>query len=128
MDKPLGLGRNKKLKSAKEIEALFTKMPVGQSINRHFLQLRYAEAQNSDAAFKVAVVVSKRLFARAVHRNIIKRRLREAIRLNQEILHFPKGFNFLVIYKSKEILPFEQINGAMKFLFETLNQRINAIL
>ena len=59
---------------------------------------------------RVMVSVSKRLFKRAVKRNLLKRRLREAYRVRKGLL--PAGTDLMLIYNTKEILDLEQV-GAM---------------
>lgn len=60
---------------------------------------------------RIAVSVPKRLFKRAVKRNLVKRRLRESFRLQKESL--PAGFDLMLIYGSPEILPFSEIYAAV---------------
>ena len=67
-------------------------------------------APNGEAFARVMVSVSKRLFKRAVKRNLLKRRLREAYRVRKELL--PAGTDVMLIYNTREILDQEQI-GAM---------------
>lgn len=64
------------------------------------------------------VTVSKRRFKRAVKRNLLKRRMREAFRLNKSILYSEiQSVNVqiavMIIYNHGEILPFQKIESAM---------------
>lgn len=57
---------------------------------------------------RVMVSVPKRLFKRAVKRNLLKRRMREAYRLQKELVATP-GHDFLFVYNSAEIADFSVI-------------------
>lgn len=107
-----------KLKSKKLIEQLFSE---GQSLTAFPLRLVYLESDfDDDVNLKTGVSVSKKLHKTAVIRNKIKRLIREAYRLNK-----PHYFNtnttsyaFMILYISKDMTTFSQMNTAMKQLFE----------
>lgn len=62
---------------------------------------------------RILVSVSKKCFKRAVKRNLLKRRIREAYRLNKQILK-PQSINFMVSYISKDVLDFDIIEAEMQ--------------
>lgn len=67
---------------------------------------------------RFAVSVPKKNFKRAVLRNLLKRRMREAIRLNhQACLGDIKG-DFLFVYLAKEVADFNQIEKKLRFSLE----------
>lgn len=67
-----------------------------------------------EAFSRYAVSVPKKSFKRAVKRNLLKRRMREAIRLNQaECLN---GFcgDYLFVYIAKDICEYSMIEAAVR--------------
>ncbi len=71
------------------------------------------ETDENGAGCRFAVSVPKKSFKRAVKRNLLKRRTREAIRLNRHIL--PEGFcaDFLFFYRVGELLDYADIEKAV---------------
>ncbi len=65
------------------------------------------------------VSVPKRLFKRAVKRNLLKRRLREAYRLQKELLPVP-GHDILFVYSSAEIADFSVIREEVASLLRKI--------
>jgi len=65
----------------------------------------------------MAVSVPKRLFKKAVDRNLLKRRIREAYRLNKEILYAglhsgQQNLTLIIQYQHEEIQNFRTIEEA----------------
>ena len=58
--------------------------------------------------------VPKKLFKRAVKRNLLKRRMREAVRLNQEAVLGDFCADFLLVYVGKEVCTYDVIQAAIK--------------
>lgn len=58
--------------------------------------------------------VPKKLFKRAVKRNLLKRRMREAVRLNQEAVLGDFCADFLLVYIGKEVCSYHVIEAAVK--------------
>ena len=69
---------------------------------------------------RFAVSVPKKSFKRAVKRNLLKRRIREAIRLNRQSL--PEGFcaDFLFFYRVGEVLEYADIEKAVVEAFSAI--------
>ncbi len=75
----------------------------------------------------MAVSVPKRLFKKAVDRNLLKRRIREAYRLNKKQLDglvLPAGhtLHLLIQYQRKEMMDFHSIESGLLEGFEKLRQ------
>lgn len=108
--------KHEKLKSSKLIKKLFDD---GKAISVYPLRLIYLKTNhNGKFLLKTGVSVSKRNFKLAVHRNRIKRMMREVYRLNKHILY--KDLNdeyvFMFIYLSKEEVKYDKLDKKMKVL------------
>lgn len=78
-----GLPKENRLCSLREIGTLFS---TGRSIHSGFITLRFLTSTTEESKqVKVLFSVSKRSFKKAVHRNQIKRWLREAYRKYQHL-------------------------------------------
>jgi ribonuclease P protein component len=74
---------------------------------------RVGNGQEDD---RVMVSVPKKLFKRAVKRNLLKRRLRESYRRQKHSL--APGIDLLMTYSTKEILSYEEIYAAVGQVIE----------
>ena len=75
--------KSEKLKSKTTIDLMFRE---GKSVSKYPLRLVYAKSTfGENPEFKMGVSVSKKYFKKAVHRNRIKRLLRESYRLNKDL-------------------------------------------
>lgn len=99
------LGKNERLSKEKWIQELFEK---GSSFYFHPFKVLYLPHPDAGSTTnQVLFSVPKRQFKRAVDRNKIKRRLREAYRLNKSLLREPEKWLIAYIYTAKTILPSE---------------------
>lgn len=114
----LKLGKEKRLKSRKSIDRLFLS---GRRIQKFPLKAVYNIDSNSAPEFRVAVSVPKKLFKKAVQRNLLKRRMREAFRQNQHKLQLNGNLEIMFIYSTNEIHDFQKIETAMLALIGSLN-------
>lgn len=108
--------KDEKLKSRKLIKELFEK---GKALSVFPLRLIYFKKNhNGKQPLKTGVSVSKRNFKLAVHRNRIKRMMREVYRLNKYELydHLNEKYIFMFIYLGKEEVPYQKLDDKMKEL------------
>lgn len=63
--------------------------------------------------------VPKRHFKRAVKRNLLKRRMREAYRKNKSVLG-EKAVDIMLVYNSKEIVSYEKISENVIAILEKI--------
>ena len=117
--------KKEKLKSKKRIELLFQE---GQSVKGFPLRLLYLESPlpYQEIMVQVGVSVPKRLHKLAVTRNRIKRLMREAYRLNKNLVD-TKGTTFavLILYTHREIPSYEDMDKAMVKLLKRFNDEIS---
>ncbi len=117
------LKKEEKLKSRKAIENLFSD---GKSFSQYPLRIVYRKSTSEH--HQLAVSVAKKKFKHAVDRNLLKRRLREAYRLNKSILDNQNDrFDFIFIYLSKDKKSFLEIEEAMKIILQKLVSVSNSI-
>ena len=110
-----------RLCSKKQIEKLFSE---GNSFLYYPLKVVYTDIDFPEPfPAKAAFSVSKKRFKNAVRRNLIKRRMREAYRLNKHLLILDENSSkkaVFFIYIGKEILDFQAIEKALKRSLVTL--------
>lgn len=99
--------KDERLCSEKDIETLYS---AGTSFLNHPVVCYYLE-QPGLVQTKILVSVSKKKFKLAVDRNLIKRRLKEAYRVNKRILE--KKYHLAFVYVSNEKLPYHEIEKAI---------------
>jgi ribonuclease P protein component len=105
--------REERLKSGKEIDKLFSRgKKFSLSPLRIFWRVREREEESE---IKIMISVPKKIFSRAVDRNLIKRRIREAYRQHKQLLPQvsktgrPLALEIAFIYNSKDIIEYHEL-------------------
>jgi ribonuclease P protein component len=76
---------------------------------------------------RFAISVPKRRFKRAVKRNLLKRRTREAFRINKQILNEVVAdggqIHLMVIYSSDQLLSYAELEKSMKKILQRIARK-----
>ena len=121
------LKKNERLRSKNDIDKLFTS---GESFVIYPCRIVY-KFSDSNFSSKASILISipKKRFKRAVKRNLLRRRTREAYRLNKNsLLHnLPNNrtLNIAFLYISNELNDYSVIEKKMKESLVRLNKEIN---
>ena len=127
----LSFHKEERLKSRKVISHLFKE---GKSIKSYPLRVIWTEINPRKGEFSIQFTqtVPRRSFIKANQRNLLRRSIREAYRINKNWLYenIPENspqFAVMVIYIAKEILPFEEVEKAtqkwMKIFIKNIDQK-----
>ena len=68
------------------------------------------------------ISVPKKMFKRAVKRNLLKRRIRECWRKQKHLLSTTGGTDILFIYPTKEVQTYEQLYNCIGQIIEKINK------
>lgn len=121
------LKKEERLCSQKIIGELFTS---GESFLAYPLKVVFLKTDSSQAyPVQAAFTVSKRNFKRAVKRNLLKRRMREAFRLNKPGLYdelAAKELHIAVmfVFVGKDLIEFPIIEKAMISSFKKVLEKV----
>lgn len=115
------------------------RLSVGTDLSRLFASgrygftdgFRYCYRTGNELPFnRIVVSVPKKCFRRAVKRNLMKRRIREAYRLNKNLLPVNAekgGTDIIFIYRTKDILDFGTIVLSVRNILESLAAKVVAM-
>jgi ribonuclease P protein component len=117
-------GKIERLSSGKEIDRLFAH---GKKFSAFPLRIFWKTRERvEENEVKIIISVSKKLFARAVDRNLIKRRIREGYRKNKQILlnngnQEKKYFTEIAfIYTSKNIVEYHELESKIISVLQSI--------
>ena len=86
--------------------------------------IRYIHrADNGEEFSRILISVPKKLFKRAVKRNLLKRRIRESWRrLKHNLVAAEHGMDILFIYSTKEVMTYQDIYTHIESVISKLNE------
>ena len=122
------LGKEERLKSNLGIQDL---LKNGHTLSGFPLKIYWNVFSDPQQKYPVrmAISVPKRKFKRAVDRNTMKRRIREAYRLNKTIIYEPlreKNMNLfmLILFLSDEFISFDSLESGIRELLRKLSNNL----
>ena len=115
---PNTLPKRERLCGKTTIGHLLAKGKHGNGPGLRFLYLTDTGSETN----RIMVSVPKKMFKRAVKRNLLKRRIRESWRKQKHSLQISGGTDILFIYPTKEIQTYEQIYACVGQIIEKINK------
>jgi ribonuclease P protein component len=108
--------KGERLTGYKSISALFQS---GRGLNVPPFRFIYLPASGEPVPVRTAITVPKRLFRKAVERNLLKRRIREAYRQQKSAIYKQLSqkeiaIHLVIQYQHREILPYHVLAEALQ--------------
>ena len=120
---PCRLQKRERLCSRKSMETLFA--PGHQSLSA--FPLRAVFLPTEESGVRIMVSVSKRNFKRAVRRNRIKRQIREAYRLNKDLLApAAGGADIAFLWMSPQEFSTAEVTSRMQSLLKRIHESLSS--
>ena len=126
MDKPHALPKAERLSSLTAVRRLFADDASGFVYPFRYMVLK---SESTTPSVEVLFSVPKRNHKRANRRNTLKRRMREAYRLNNDALHAAieehgKEVDIAFVYSTKDLLPYKTIEHAVRRILADVSQNM----
>ncbi len=126
MDKPHALPKSERLSSLTAVRRLFADGASGFVYPFRYMVYK---SESTTPTVEVLFSVPKRNHKRANKRNTLKRRMREAYRLNNDALHASikehgKEVDIALVYSSKDLLPYKTIEHAVCKILAEITERM----
>ena len=126
MDKPHALPKSERLSSLTAVRRLFTDGASGFVYPFRYMVLK---TESTTPSVGVLFSVPKRNHKRANKRNTLKRRMREAYRLNNDALHAAikehgMDVDIAFVYSTKDLLPYKTIEHAVRRILAEVAERM----
>lgn len=102
----------------KVIDHLLAEGRHGKAESIRYIYLK----DNGEEHCRILISVPKKLFKRAVKRNLLKRRIRESWRQLKHGICQEHGIDILFIYSTKEVLPYGEIYSQIEDIINRINQ------
>jgi ribonuclease P protein component len=118
--------KKERLSSRKTISTLFQS---GNSISSFPVRIIYMEVAQGPSPATVAISVPKRLFKKAVDRNVLKRRIREAYRIHKSRLYTVLEekdcrVNLVIQYHHPKIVDYQTIEEGVTKALDQLASKL----
>ena len=126
MDKPHALPKSERLSSLTAVRRLFADGASGFVYPFRYMVYK---SESTTPSVEVLFSVPKRNHKRANKRNTLKRRMREAYRLNNDALHAAieehgKEVDIAFVYSTKDLLPYKTIEHAVRKILADVSQNM----
>ena len=120
-----GLSRNTLPKKERLCGKISISMLLAKGRHGNVPGLRFCYLIGNDTdSNRIMVSAPKKLFKRAVKRNLLKRRLRESYRKQKHDLTSQTGIDLLITYSTKDILSYEEIYNAVGQVIAKVNKAV----
>ena len=92
----------------------------GKGVTEGCFRCKYL-VRADDGPSRLVVSVPKRHFKRAVKRNLLKRRMREAYRTQKHLLGGVGPLDLMLVYNSKEVLDYQIVRESLAEILHSLS-------